>query len=161
MGSSDAYELQYHITSLVQTMARRLFRDNTLSGPMRVCYQLDSNMQASVSYTITGSDNGRPPAQWQPIIWTMMVSCQLSASINLYRHWFRQRPIICSATVHYLKQFLMICCQLDYSKSISRLNHHWFRHWSVAQLKKLIQKNVYESVKCSSGTQFVRPWFAK
>ena len=51
-------------------MARRLFRDSTLSEPMTVCYQLDSNIHASLSYTIIGSDNGPPPILGQPTIWT-------------------------------------------------------------------------------------------
>ena len=138
-------------------MARRLFKDSPLSEPMTVRYQLDSNIYASVSYTITGSDNGLPPVQWQPIIWTIMVSCQLDSNTS---------TSLIQATAHHLfgdsplSEPMMVCNQLD--SSLKASVDYTITGSGIGpspSSKYSIQENIYEGVKCSNGTQFVRPRF--
>ena len=78
---------------------------------------------------------------------------------KLYRHWFKQRPIICSATVRCLNQWWFfrqldssLKASVDYTIIGSDIGPSPSSKYSV-------QENVYEGVKCSNGTQFVRPQF--
>ena len=57
---------------------------------------------------------------------------------------------------------MMVCCQLD--SSLKALVDYTITSSDIGpspSSKYFIQENVYEGVKCSNGTKFVRPRFVK